>query len=531
MYPLNIIPLILLLFSRGAHQDTSRGSWRRRFRWESNGRVYSIQSTGSDHRPGTFYISEMNNRGAPARYSGIRLEGVRGDTRSGYNDRQRAVTPTSIRIPMTTSDRAPKQTREVTVNSHWGRSTQGHLLRTGVTHVNPSSGTDITPRTFLPSEIPQNINTHSSDGIHSSDVTQRIPIQSNVTLGNNVAQGSSSSPRSPTQRNDVNQRITTQRTDNTRGIVKEKNDERSEVTQAMVTGDSRRSGATERKPTRGNEVSQTASLRQNDAVHTGANEIVLDIPPQARPVGTPLPTQIMAADDPRNRYRNGNFLMPNVANRRTGTNYFQYGLPDLVPDALFIQTSTYIQRAPLYNLWCAAEENCLARSAYSSTVSGLSSRVLLRFPQRVKNRGTADFLPVKPSHAWEWHSCHQHYHSMDSFSHYDLLDAVTFRKVAEGHKASFCLEDTTCDPGVRRRYACTTHTQGLSPGCYDTYHANIDCQWIDITDVLPGRYILKVSVNPNFQVQESDFTNNAVRCDLTYTGNHVVTRNCRISSI
>ncbi|XP_063811373.1 protein-lysine 6-oxidase-like [Pseudophryne corroboree] len=204
-------------------------------------------------------------------------------------------------------------------------------------------------------------------------------------------------------------------------------------------------------------------------------------------------------------------------------------LPDLVPDALFIQSATYIQRVPLYSLLCAAEENCLARSAYSPDVSDVSFRVLLRFPQRVKNRGTADFLPVKPRQTWEWHSCHQHYHSMDSFSHYDLLDAVSHRKVAEGHKASFCLEDTTCDPGVRRRYACTAHTQGLSPGCYDTYHANIDCQWIDITDVPPGKYILKVSVNPNFQVMESDFTNNAVRCDLTYAGSHVITRNCRLS--
>lgn len=109
-----------------------------------------------------------------------------------------------------------------------------------------------------------------------------------------------------------------------------------------------------------------------------------------------------------------------------------------------------------------------------------------------------------------------HFHSMDDFSLYELLDAESNEAVAEGHKVSFCLEDTSCEAGYYRRYACTSHAQvstssppfllsvepdpppvhpfqGLSPGCYDTYNADIDCQWIDITDVAPGKYKLQVS--------------------------------------
>lgn len=41
--------------------------------------------------------------------------------------------------------------------------------------------------------------------------------------------------------------------------------------------------------------------------------------------------------------------------------------------------------------------------------------------------------------------------------------------------------------------------------------------------------VLQISVNPNYQVPESDFSNNIMRCDIQYTGNYVHTSGCSIS--
>lgn len=103
---------------------------------------------------------------------------------------------------------------------------------------------------------------------------------------------------------------------------------------------------------------------------------------------------------------------------------------------------------------------------------------------------------------------------------------------AQGHKASFCLEDTECDPGFEKRWNCTRGgDQGLSPGCFDIYSSKIDCQWVDCTGISGGSFHLRVQLNPGNQVAESDFKNNVAKCTVYDYRSFIIADKCWIGKL
>ena len=52
-------------------------------------------------------------------------------------------------------------------------------------------------------------------------------------------------------------------------------------------------------------------------------------------------------------------------------------------------------------------------------------------------------------------------------------------------------------------------SEGISPGYGDDYVPRLEGQWVDITSLRPDRYVLVHRVNPERELRESDYGNNA----------------------
>lgn len=161
---------------------------------------------------------------------------------------------------------------------------------------------------------------------------------------------------------------------------------------------------------------------------------------------------------------------------------------------------------------CLQQEGCVA---------GPGVRRVLVFDTAAANIGTGDMIVGTPSMSnpdFEYSSCHGHFH-FTGFGAYDLLDGAG-NVVAAGHKQAYCLRDderVLNDPGVSPSpvYGCDGGVQGISRGWADVYEVGLPCQWVDITGVPAGDYLLRTRINPDGKLYELDHGNNELIVAVT----------------
>ena len=153
---------------------------------------------------------------------------------------------------------------------------------------------------------------------------------------------------------------------------------------------------------------------------------------------------------------------------------------------------------------CALEEGA---------VGALGNRRILRFDTVVMNSGDGDLVvgdrsdPNNPfAEFFEFAPCHGHFHIRD-FSVYELLNTDRTLVIA-AHKQGFCMEDSLkYDGGKSKGFDCAF--QGITSGWGDWYFKQLTGQWIDITGVPEGDYIVRIRINTanTFDEGENRYTN------------------------
>lgn len=123
----------------------------------------------------------------------------------------------------------------------------------------------------------------------------------------------------------------------------------------------------------------------------------------------------------------------------------------------------------------------------------------------------------RPSGEFIFHPGHEHMH-FDAFERYRLLDADG-QIVASSDKVSFCLRDSIrvqvgerpSGVFIEAGDTCGVRQQAINPGFGDHYDQFLPDQWIDITGVPAGDYIVEITVDPENLILEADEENNVGR--------------------
>ena len=183
--------------------------------------------------------------------------------------------------------------------------------------------------------------------------------------------------------------------------------------------------------------------------------------------------------------------------------------------------------ATVSNVYIALDTTVSAADLLEGCASASSGIDLVRFSGTTNNLGPADVVVGDPGcpncernplavcdnpnficAPAEGHG-HGHY---QNFASYELLDETGQNVVAQGHKQGFCLRDTNCTFGSPT-FSC--HFQGLTAGCSDVYSHTLGCQYIEITDVPGGDYLVRMTSDPLNLFEEANETNNSHSVPVT----------------
>jgi len=212
------------------------------------------------------------------------------------------------------------------------------------------------------------------------------------------------------------------------------------------------------------------------------------------------------------------------------------GCPDLVVDQDKLH-QWHVEVRDFEPTDCAVVEGC----------NRAGTRTLLRFTSNTPNFGAGDLIigdPRAHPELFRQSECHGHLH-FEEYADYrlwtpagyaewqrlraanpdalaaDLLKRIKRleEKMVAGRKQGFCVIDLlpaaspNCTPPPPKYVSCRSN-QGISTCYADEYHFLLDCQWIDVTGLPGGTYILEDEVNAERLFTESNYRNNASAVEI-----------------
>lgn len=176
--------------------------------------------------------------------------------------------------------------------------------------------------------------------------------------------------------------------------------------------------------------------------------------------------------------------------------------PDLIVDPQRLAGSARVEWRLFEPGHCALFEGCIADTGW---------RRLIVFDTQTANLAQEDLALGDPTTnpLYGYSECHGHYH-LEEYADYSVLDPLG-QPAGLGHKQGFCLLDSARyldEPWVPRSPFYDCGNQGIQRGWSDVYGAFLDCQWVDVTGVANGSHTLRVRVNPERVIEESNYDNN-----------------------